>query len=236
MVTNTIFTPDKSDLQAATAEGPQKLDDFGDTVPDPGSGEAEEAKYRENEELRELAGEVSRASAPHAPLPLQAGRGRSRMPEPEARPVKMGRVAAPGPAAGRILALAYCGPLDPYNPRGAPVLPDLRHLRGKQGAAGPQEDCQEGVLGRGAGRNRCGGSRPLTFYIYKRLFLSQGGVSMQVSILSVISLVVTADKYLTSKKHIKLKELFQANQAVAEVRNHLHNNMELFTGVDLGDD
>jgi hypothetical protein len=48
-----------------------------------------------------------------------------------------------------------------------------------------------------------------------------------MSILSVLSLAVTADKYLVSKKHTKLKELFPANQAVAEVRNHLHNNMEL---------
>ena len=50
---------------------------------------------------------------------------------------------------------------------------------------------------------------------------------MQVSILSVISLAVTADKYLASKNHTKLKEPFPANQAVAEVRKHLHNNMEL---------
>ena len=222
-------------MQAATAEGPQKLDDFGDAVPDSGSGEAKEAKYRENEELRELAGEVSRASAPHAPLPPQAGLGRNRMPEPEARPVKMGRVAAPRPAAGRILALAYCGPLDPYNPRGAPVLPALHHLRGKQ----KLDDFRDAVPDPGSveaeeakyRENKEAGEQVWRFetldILYKRLFLSQGGVSMQVSILSVISLAVTADKYLASKKHIKLKELFPANQAVAEVRNHLHNNMEL---------
>lgn len=125
------------------------------------------------------------------------------MPEPEARLAKRRLVAAPRPAAGRWQ--------DP---------------RSKQGAPRPQEDCQEGGPGRGGGH--LAGDQVWIFetpvIIYKRLFLSQGGVSMQESIISVLSLAVTADKEdLASRKQAKLN----ANQAVAQVRNHLHDNMEL---------
>ena len=61
------------------------------------------------------------ASSHHYSLPPQAGRGRKRRADPEARP-------APRPASGRLLALAYCWPLVPYTRAASPACSTASHL------------------------------------------------------------------------------------------------------------